>query len=139
VVLILPWDLAYGIELTSILNEAQIEKQAYLTHEQLQEHRVVTHCEVLSLPPPSQIISGKTYYYVVDAEENLLIADPERVSHHSYLSQGKPVVSAGEIQFQNGKVVYIDNKSMITNQVKSNFAKPFSSSSLEDSRPVLSR
>jgi hypothetical protein len=50
------------------------------------------------------------YTYVVDTKGNLIVSNEENV-HHSHLADGKKVKAAGEVIFEKGKLIAIDNYS----------------------------
>jgi hypothetical protein len=59
-----------------------------------------------------QPLDDGKYIFVVDQEGHLIADKPRAGSiHHSSLSAGKPVLTAGEFQIENGKLVKITNQS----------------------------
>ena len=67
------------------------------------------------VPDPAHTFSkrGTTgrYDYVVLEDGSLVVGESIPGAGHANLAQGNPVKAAGVIEFQNGKVVYIDNAS----------------------------
>jgi hypothetical protein len=53
--------------------------------------------------------NGK-YTYIVDLDGNLIVSDLPGV-HHSHLANGKKVKAAGDVWFEDGQLVRIDNSS----------------------------
>lgn len=60
--------------------------------------------------PDGKIPHGK-YLYVRTLSGALFAAKEEEIAHHSYLSNGKKVTSAGYLVFENGKLCLVSNES----------------------------
>jgi len=78
-----------------------------------QENDPITHDQVNFFSRDDQKLSpnepSSALHYVIDRDGTLYIR--HKSPYHSYILRGKPVVSAGNITFKDGKIDSIDNES----------------------------